>query len=57
MRIRRLHLAMRHRGKDVILKPLPIGKHLFLMTVRAEIPSLAGVGHLNGLSGVSRYFY
>lgn len=35
---------MRHRGKDFILEPLAVRKHAFLMTARAKIPGLAGVG-------------
>ncbi len=37
-------LPMRYRGEDVSLEPLTVSEHPFLMTARAEVPGLAGVG-------------
>jgi hypothetical protein len=37
-------LAMRHRGQDLLLDPLAVDQHPFLMAGRAEAAGLAGEG-------------
>jgi hypothetical protein len=44
LRQRKHVLPMRHRGEHMFFQPLAVGEHSLLMTARAEVTGLAGVG-------------